>query len=303
MPTTVVVFTQEGLDTLSGLDELEPVLVDVTDRSTWPASARAVVTEGESSEAALDVVEAVDGVEVVQTRSAGVEEWLGRLPKGVQLVNARGAHGGSTAEWAVTVLLALRRGIPGFVRQQDRQDWTEVRSPGLQGAHVLVVGAGDLGEQTRRRLDNFGCTVTLVARTARADVRSIDELPHLLPEADAVVLVVPLTDGTRGLVDADFLARMKDGAVLVNAARGQVVDTDALLAELRSGRLFAGLDVTDPEPLPAGHPLWDAPGLLLTPHVGGHTAGSSERAWAVAREQLLMLARGERPTNTVGSEY
>ena len=117
------------------------------------------------------------------------------------------------------------------------------------------------------------------------------------------MLVVPLTEATRGLVDAAFLARMKDGAALVNAARGAVVDTDALLAELQAGRLVAGLDVTDPEPLPADHPLWDAPGLLLTPHVGGHTDGSGERAWAVAREQLLMLARGERPTNTVGSEY
>lgn len=303
MPSTVIVFTQQGLDELSGLDDLDPVLVDPADRSTWPERARAVVTAGESTDGVLEVVRAVAGVEVVQTLSAGVEAWLGRLPEGVQLVNGRGAHGGSTAEWAVTVLLALRRGIPGFVRQQDRREWAEVGSPGLQGAHVVVVGAGDLGEQTRRRLDGFGCTVTLVARSARDGVRGIDELPNLLPDADAVVLVVPLTEATRGLVDAAFLARMKDGAALVNAARGPVVDTDALLAELGSGRLLAGLDVTDPEPLPEDHPLWDAPGLLLTPHVGGHTAGSGDRAWAVAREQLLMLARGERPTNTVGAEY
>lgn len=303
MPSTVIVFTQQGMDELSGLDDLDPVLVDPADRSTWPERARAVVTAGESTDGVLEVVRAVAGVEVVQTLSAGVEAWLGRLPEGVQLVNGRGAHGGSTAEWAVTVLLALRRGIPGFVRQQDRREWAEVGSPGLQGAHVVVVGAGDLGEQTRRRLDGFGCTVTLVARSARDGVRGIDELPDLLPDADAVVLVVPLTEATRGLVDAAFLARMKDGAALVNAARGPVVDTDALLAELGSGRLLAGLDVTDPEPLPEDHPLWDAPGLLLTPHVGGHTAGSGDRAWAVAREQLLMLARGERPTNTVGKEY
>lgn len=303
MAETVIVFTQQGFDELSGADGLEPVLVDASDRATWPGRARAVVTAGESTDGVLDVVRAVDGVTVVQTLSAGVEAWLGRLPEGVSLVNGRGAHGGSTAEWAVTVLLALRRGVPGFVRQQDRHEWAEVESPGLQGAHVVVVGAGDLGEQTRRRLDGFGCTVTLVARTARDGVRGIDELPDLLPTADAVVLVVPLTDATRGLVDAAFLARMKDGAVLVNAARGAVVDTGALLVELRSGRLVAGLDVTDPEPLPDDHPLWDAPGLLLTPHVGGHTAGSGERAWAVAREQLQMLARGERPTNTVGTDY
>jgi phosphoglycerate dehydrogenase-like enzyme len=303
MPSTVIVFTQRGLDALSGTGELEPLLVDTDDRSTWPEHARAVVTAGESTDGVLDVVAGVDGVEVVQTLSAGVEAWLGRLPDGVSLVNGRGAHGGSTAEWAVTVLLALRRGIPGFVRQQDRRDWTEVGSPGLQGAHVLVVGAGDLGEQTRRRLDGFGCTVTLVARTGRDGVRGIDELPELLPDADAVVLVVPLTEATRGLVDAEFLSRMKDGAVLVNAARGPVVDTEALLAELQAGRLLAGLDVTDPEPLPVDHPLWEAPGLLLTPHVGGHTDGSDERAWAVAREQLLQLARGERPSNTVGEDY
>jgi len=303
MPSTVVVFTQRGLRALSGLDELEPVLVDASDRTTWPHQARAVVTAGESTEGVLDLVETIDGVEVVQTLSAGVEEWLGRLPEGVSLVNGRGAHGGSTAEWAVTVLLALRRGIPGFVRQQDRHDWTEVGSPGLQGAQVLVIGAGDLGEQTHRRLDGFGCTVTLVARTARDGVHGIDELPDLLPDADAVVLVVPLTHATRGLVDAAFLARMKDGAALINAARGPVVDTEALLSELQAGRLVAGLDVTDPEPLPPEHPLWSASGLLLTPHVGGHTAGSGERAWRVAREQLLMLARGERPTNTVGTDY
>ena len=167
MPLPVVVFTQEGLDALSGVEELEPLLVERGDRGTWPEHARAVVTAGESTEGVLDLVQAVDGVEVVQTLSAGVEAWLGRLPEGVRLVNGRGAHGGSTAEWAVTVLLALRRGLPGFVRQQDAHDWTEVGSPGLQGAHVLVVGAGDLGEQTRRRLDGFGCTVTLVARSAR----------------------------------------------------------------------------------------------------------------------------------------
>ncbi|MGJ7439987.1 2-hydroxyacid dehydrogenase [Aquipuribacter sp. MA13-6] len=303
MADTVIVFTRRGLDELSGVDGLEPVLVDASDRSSWPGQARAVVAAGASTGGVLDVVEAVEGVEVVQTLSAGVEAWLGRVPEGVSLVNGRGAHGGSTAEWAVTVLLALRRGIPGFVRQQDRHDWSEVGSPGLQDAHVVVVGAGDLGEQTRRRLDGFGCTVTLVARTARDGVHGIDDLPDLLPTADAVVLVVPLTEATRGLVDAAFLARMKDGAALVNAARGPVVDTDALLAELQQGRLVAGLDVTDPEPLPADHPLWDAPGLLLTPHVGGHTVGSDERAWAVAREQLQMLARGEQPSNTVGTDY
>jgi phosphoglycerate dehydrogenase-like enzyme len=112
-----------------------------------------------------------------------------------------------------------------------------------------------------------------------------------------------LTDETRGLVDKDFLAAMPDGALLVNGARGPVADTDALLAELRSGRLRAAVDVTDPEPLPAGHPLWEAPGLLLTPHVGGSVPAAMRRAFRVMREQLAYYARGEEPPNVVRDGY
>ncbi len=250
MPTPVVVFTQQGLDALSATDELDPVLVDAADRSTWPDSARAVVAAGESTDGVLDVVRGVPGVEVVQILAAGVEAWLGKLPEGVTLVNGRGAHGGSTAEWAVTVLLALRRGIPGFVRQQDRHEWTEVRSPGLQGAHVLVVGAGDLGEQTRRRLDGFGCTITLVARTARDGVRGVDELPDLLPDADAVVLVLPLTDATRGLVDAAFLARMKDGAASSTAPGDPSSTPTRSSPSCRPGASWPGSTSPTPSPSP-----------------------------------------------------
>ncbi len=283
--------------------ELDVVRVDADDPSTYPATAQAVVLEEESPDEVIRLLARIEGVAVVQILSAGVEKWSGVLPEGVSLVNARGAHGGSTAEWAVTALLAMRREIPTFVRQQQRREWTEQRSPGLQGAHVVIIGAGDLGEQTRRRLAGFGCRTTLVARTARDGIRPVSDLPELLPTADAVVVVIPLTAETRRLVDASFLAALPDHAVLVNAARGPVVDTDALVKELVSGRLRAALDVTDPEPLPRDHPLWTAPALLITPHVGGHTDGSDERAWAVATEQLLQLARGERPTNTVGPDY
>ncbi len=302
MPTEalrIVVVSPEGRDRLSAEEWLDVVLVDLDDPSTYPESARAVVSESESPADIGRLLAEVAGIEVVQVLSAGVESWDGALPSGISLVNARGAHGGSTAEWAVSALLAVRREIPVFVRQQERHEWAELRSSGLQGAHILILGAGDLGEQTRRRLEGFGCEITTVARTARDGIRAVTELPELLPTADGVIVVIPLTARTRGLVDAAFLAALPDGAVVVNAARGPVVDTDALLGELASGRLRAALDVTDPEPLPADHPLWDAPGVLITPHVGGHTDGSGDRAWAVVVQQLRQLADGDRPSNTV----
>jgi phosphoglycerate dehydrogenase-like enzyme len=147
----------------------------------------------------------------------------------------------------------------------------------------------------------FDPEITYVARTARDGVRSTDELPELLPDADVVVLVVPVTPETTGLVDAAFLAAMKDGALLVNAARGVVVDTDALLAELRSGRLRAALDVTEPEPLPEGHPLWSAPGVLITPHVAGAVPNTNERAAAAVTEQLTRVLEGQPLENVVGA--
>jgi phosphoglycerate dehydrogenase-like enzyme len=161
------------------------------------------------------------------------------------------------------------------------------------------VGAGDIGRRIGRMLEGFDAELTYVARTARDGVRSTDELPQLLPQADVVVLVVPVTEETRGMVDAGFLAAMADGALLVNAARGVVVDHDALLAELTSGRLRAALDVTDPEPLPAGHPLWSAPGLLLTPHVAGAVPDTNDRAAAVVADQLRRVLDGAPLENVV----
>jgi len=164
---------------------------------------------------------------------------------------------------------------------------------------VLVVGAGDVGRQIVRRLEPFDVTAAMVGRTARPGVRGMDELPGLLGEHDAVVLAVPLTEQTHRLADAAFLARMPDNAVLVNAARGPVVDTEALLAELRTGRLRAALDVTDPEPLPPGHPLWRTPGVLITPHVGGSVTGAVERAYEVAAVQIAEFLAGGEPENLV----
>ncbi|MBL1101457.1 2-hydroxyacid dehydrogenase [Streptomyces coffeae] len=240
-------------------------------------------------------------VQVIQTLTAGIDDMrpaLAGLPPGVQLCNARGVHDASTAELALTLILASLRGIPDFVRGQDTGEWRAGFRPALADKSVLIVGYGSIGRAIEDRLVPFECErVMRVARsprtTERGPVHPIDSLPQLLPEADVVVLVTPLTEATRGLAGADFLARMKDGALLVNVSRGPVVDTKALLAEVERGRLLAALDVTDPEPLPAGHPLWHAPGVLITPHVGGPSSAFLPRAKRLLRDQLTRFASGE----------
>ncbi|MEO8969671.1 MAG: 2-hydroxyacid dehydrogenase [Solirubrobacteraceae bacterium] len=242
-------------------------------------------------------------LEVVQTVSAGVDRLLAHLPTGVTLCNANGVHGGSVAEWVLAAVLGVLREIPAFAAEQPRGRWATRTTGELAGLSALVVGAGDLGRAIARRLEPFDVAVTLVARHARGEVRAISELPALLPCADLVIVVVPLTDETRGMVDARFLAAMSDGAMLVNAARGAVADTDALLAELQSGRLRAILDVTDPEPLPPDHPLWHAPGVLITPHVAGNVPGFPRRALALVSAQLHRWVSGEPLVNVVSGTY
>ncbi|MEU1084088.1 2-hydroxyacid dehydrogenase [Streptomyces sp. NPDC005908] len=246
-------------------------------------------------------------VRVVQTLSAGtdhVQPGLKDLPAGVRLCNARGVHEASTAELALTLILASLRGIPDFVRAQDRGEWRGGFRPALADRNVLIVGYGSIGAAIEDRLAPFELArVARVARSARTTERGpvhpLTELPSLLPEADVVVLSTPLTDSTRHLVDAGFLARMKDGALLVNVARGPVVDTKALLTELESGRLTAALDVTDPEPLPADHPLWRAPGVLVSPHVGGPTSAFLPRAKRLLRDQLRRYVNREELGNVI----
>jgi phosphoglycerate dehydrogenase-like enzyme len=246
-----------------------------------------------------EVLGALPRLRLVQLMSAGAERFVGRLPEGVWLCNARGAHTPSTAEWAVTAMLAAQRGIPHFTREQDAGRWSPRTEHSMVRARVLMVGAGDIGRAIGRMLAGFDVELTWVARTARDGVHGFDELPELLPHADVVVLIVPVTPQTTGMVDEAFLAAMPDDALLVNAARGVVVDTDALVAELGSGRLRAALDVTDPEPLPEGHPLWSAPNLLLTPHVAGAVPGTNARAAAAVTDQLRRVLGGEDLVNVV----
>ncbi|CAL9536570.1 Formate dehydrogenase, mitochondrial [Streptomyces sp. enrichment culture] len=249
----------------------------------------------------------MSSVRVVQTLSAGidhVEPGLKDLPDGIRLCNARGVHEASTAELALTLILASLRGVPDFVRAQERGEWLGGFRPALADRTVLIVGYGSIGAAIEDRLAPFEVArVARVARsartTARGPVHPLTELPALLPEADVVVLSTPLTETTRGLADADFLARMKDGALLVNVARGPVVDTEALLTELESRRITAALDVTDPEPLPPGHPLWQTPGVLISPHVGGPTSAFLPRAKRLLTDQLRRFVNQEPLRNVI----
>ncbi|GDY31849.1 2-hydroxyacid dehydrogenase [Gandjariella thermophila] len=304
MTLTVLVPDELGAAVLSRVDGVRPVRYRIDQPlPDGAAAAEVLVPPFLVGSQALALVDALPKLRLVQLLSAGAEAWVGRLPDGVALSTCRGAHGGVTAEWAVAVLLAVYRDLPAFRDAQCEGRWDYHYTDTLSGRRVLVVGAGDLGERIRRRLEPFDVSVTLVGRTSRDGVHGEDALPDLVGRHDAVILAVPLTSRTRGMADAAFLARMPDGAVLVNAARGPVVDTEALLAELRAGRLRAALDVTDPEPLPAGHPLWSAPGLLLTPHVAASCHGQRERAYAVAAEQISRFARGAELENLVHGEY
>jgi phosphoglycerate dehydrogenase-like enzyme len=284
-PPGVRVAVWDGSGPLTDADDVEfwvPPLTTVRPDEHWAAMPR---------------------LSVVQLLSAGIDGWAGRVRPGVTLCDARGVSSGAVAEWVMAVLLASVRELPRFAQQQREGRWESARTDELAGRRVLVLGAGDIGEAVSRRLAPFDVDVVRVARRARDNVHSTDELPSLLPQAQVVVVLVPLTDETRQIVDAAFLARLPDGALVVNASRGAVVDSDALLRELRSGRLRAALDVTEPEPLPPGHPLWSAPGLLLTPHVAGRVPSLLARAYTLVGQQLWRHARGEPLRNVVHGSY
>jgi phosphoglycerate dehydrogenase-like enzyme len=251
--------------------------------------------------AGFRLIPSLPALRAVQSLTAGMDDVLPHVPAGVIACNARGLHDASTAELAVTLILSSLREIPYFAKLQAEGRWSQEFHQSLADKTVLILGHGSIGRALAARLAPFECEVVPVARTARPDegVHSVEQLQALLPGADVVVLLTPLTPETRHLVDADFLARMKDGALLVNVARGPVVDTEALLKELTAQRLRAALDVTDPEPLPADHPLWHAPGTLITPHVGGPSSAFLPRAKRLLRAQVLRYASGEPLANVI----
>ena len=205
----------------------------------------------------------------------------------------RGLHGSSTAEVAVAGIVMLLRQHAALLRQQWAGTWKPQHRSTLEGSAALVVGPGDISRKIAAVLEVFDAAVTLVGRRAASGVVAFEELSELLAYQDVIVLAAPLTEATRGLVDAEFLAKLGDGAIVVNISRGPVIDTDALADALEGGRVRAVLDVTDPEPLPAGHRLWSLPGLILTPHVGGASEGWDRRADELLIRQLERRATGQ----------
>ena len=249
------------------------------------------------------VLERMKGLEYVQALSAGVDNIVGAVPEGVLLCSVRGAYDELVAELLLTGILSIYKEIPHYVHAQDQGVWTPKQVRVVQGKTVLYVGYGSISQCLERYLEPFQVKTLKVARTKRADIESLDALPELLPQADIVVLLTPLTDETRGLVNAEFLNRMKPGSLLVNGARGGCVDTEALLAATRDRGIQAFLDVTDPEPLPADHPLWSAPGVFITPHIGSLVADNRERCFQVVRENLTTWVNGGQPKNRVEHGY
>lgn len=300
---TVLVPDDDGMVALSGISGVRPVRYRLGEPLPARAREAEVLIPSGKAPALRSTLARLPRLRLIQLLSAGAEDWVGKLPDGVLLSTCRGAHGASTAEWVLAVLLSMYRELDALADARRAGEWAPRTTDTLQGKRVLVVGAGDVGTQVRRRLEPFDTWVTMVGLSARPGVRGVSELPSLLGDADVVVLLVPLTSRTRGMVDAEFLAKMPDGAVLVNASRGAVVDTDALLDELSRGRLRAALDVTDPEPLPADHPLWSAPGLVLTPHVAGSVCGARRRSYRVVVAEIERYVQGELPNNLVHGEY
>jgi phosphoglycerate dehydrogenase-like enzyme len=247
----------------------------------------------------VDVLPSLRRLRVVHVPVAGYEDVIDRIGPDVVLCNARGVHDGATAEWVVAAILAMVRELPEFVREQAAGIRRHRRCATLAGQRVLILGHGSIGEAVERRLRPFEVDVVRVARRARAGVLPAEALPEVLPTVDVVVVLVPASAETRHLVDERFLAAMKQGALLVNAARGSLVDQVALEAAVRSGRLRAALDVAEPDPLPPEHPLTRLPGVLYTPHQAGHTVRDVPMAYAFIGDQLRRFVRGEPLQNVV----
>ena len=262
------------------------------------------------------------GVKLVLSLMAGTEWIPAAMGPHVTICNARGAHNISTAEWTLSAILAMLKHFPLFLDMQRSGEWkrrfeasTEyakisgdvrphyppVMLEELTGRSVLLIGYGSIGKEIERMMSPFDVKLTRLARTARENptVHGVEELDALLPKAEVIVLILPSTAETRWLIDARQFSLMQQGALLVNAARGPIVNTDALVEALQSGKIRAALDVTDPEPLPLGHPLWKCPNLLITPHVGGSSPEFARRSLKIAADELRRYMAGEPLCNVV----
>ena len=263
-------------------------------------------------------------VKVMQLLFAGVDAFVSFVPEGATLCDAQGVHDVPVAEWIVAALLASLKYIPFYVQMQATGDWKRrigaeqlylAAHPGEQpmtppaledeliGKTVLIVGYGSIGKAVEARLTPFDVSIVRLGRRGREGVEPESRLDDLLPQADVVILLVPLTEQTQGMIDGKRLAAMKHAALLINAARGPVVETDALVQALHAGSVRAAVDVTDPEPLPIGHPLWSAPNLLITPHIAGSSPRFMGRAMQLVGDQCRRYLAGQPLQHIVSDGY
>jgi phosphoglycerate dehydrogenase-like enzyme len=247
----------------------------------------------------LEIIPKMKNIKTVHYSQAGYEDILKHIPEGVVLCNASGLHDVSTSELAIGLTIASRRGFAEFMDNQRKGIWHRTRKPALADSHVGIVGYGHIGKRIASLLEMFETKVTAFTRSGNDGAHKITEFDEFLPQLDVIILILPLTKESQNFINADRLKRMKDGATLINVARGAIVDTDALVAELHTGRITAGLDVTDPEPLPSGHPLWSAPNLIISPHVGGDSGAFDPRARKMVEEQLLRLSENRALLNQI----
>ena len=247
---------------------------------------------------ALELTKKMPNLKVLQMPNAGYDDALEFVREGITLCNGRSIHDDSTAELAVGLTIASLRGFPDFVRNQDKSSWVHVKNKSINDRRIGIIGFGSIGSTIAKMLSGFSVEILPFTQSGRDNTTAISDLDKHLPTLDVVILILPLTPESKHLFNAKRLSLMKDGALLVNVARGPIVDTDALVKELNSGRITAAVDVTDPEPLPSDHPLWRAKGVLISPHVGGNTTAFEKRARKLIESQLNLLAEG-KPLNNV----
>jgi len=247
---------------------------------------------------ALELTKKMPNLKVLQMPNAGYDDAMEYVRDGMTLCNGKSIHDDSTAELAVGLTIASLRGFPDFVRNQDKSDWVHVKNKSINDRKIGIIGFGSIGTTIAKMLSGFTVEIIAFTQSGRDNTIAITDLDKHLPTLDVVILILPLTKESKHLFDAKRLSLMKDGALLVNVARGPIVATDALVKELDSGRITAALDVTDPEPLPKDHPLWRAKGVLISPHVGGNTTAFESRARRLIESQLNLLAEG-KPLNNI----
>lgn len=248
---------------------------------------------------ALELTKKMPNLKILQMPNAGYDDAMEYVRDGMTLCNGKSIHDDSTAELAVGLTIASLRGFPDFVRNQDKSEWVHVKNKSINDRKIGIIGFGSIGTTIAKMLSGFAVEIIPFTQSGRDNTIAITDLDKHLPTLDVVILILPLTKESKHLFDAKRLSLMKDGALLVNVARGPIVETDALVKALNSGRITAALDVTDPEPLPKSHPLWRAKGVLVSPHVGGNTTAFESRARRLIESQLNLLAQGKALNNII----